>query len=54
MRVNSLNNPVNWAIAIIHNWVERKQYGRVILSIENGKIVNVKEERNLKPPREEK
>lgn len=52
--MSSLTNlQINWVFGRIVDWSENRRYGRIIVSVEDGKIVNLKEEQNLKPPREE-
>lgn len=40
---------LNWAFKIIKDLSARKYYGKLTISIENGKIVLIKKEENLKP-----
>lgn len=52
--MSSLTNlQIDWVLGRIVDWSKNRRYGRIIVSVEDGKIVNLKEEQNLKPPREE-
>jgi hypothetical protein len=40
---------MNWIIKFIKDLISRKYYGKITLSFEQGKIVNVKKSENIKP-----
>ena len=40
---------LNWAIKTIKDAIARKFFGKLTISLEGGKVVNIKKEENLKP-----
>lgn len=42
---------LKWAFKLIQDLSSRKYYGKLIISIENGKITLIKKEESLKPER---